>query len=134
MPGVEVDVVSSVLVSSDGGETWHTAELGSRQEQPLDKAWAWTLWTAEVPVHPCRGPKSNSSVRLPTHLTINNPKVPNPCGIFVVFCEAFRHRVRLDAVRTRGDRTRRRKKLEICVTLVIIIISMNVFRSCSFKI
>jgi len=39
-----------VDVSADGGNTWHQAELGQGQEQPLDQAWAWTLWEAEVPL------------------------------------------------------------------------------------
>lgn len=39
-----------VDVSADGGSTWHQAELGQGQEQPLDQAWAWTLWEADVPL------------------------------------------------------------------------------------
>jgi sulfite oxidase len=39
-----------VDVSADGGETWTTAELGKGAEQPMHKAWAWTLWSASVPL------------------------------------------------------------------------------------
>mmetsp|Transcript_5700 Transcript_5700/g.10872 ORF Transcript_5700/g.10872 Transcript_5700/m.10872 type:complete len:547 (-) Transcript_5700:108-1748(-) len=39
-----------VDVSADGGETWEVAELGEGKEQPLNQAWAWTLWECEVPV------------------------------------------------------------------------------------
>ena len=37
-----------VDVSSDGGKSWKTATLTDGKEQPLDRAWAWTLWEAEV--------------------------------------------------------------------------------------
>ena len=37
-----------VDVSGDGGETWETAELGEGSEQPVDRAWAWTFWQAEL--------------------------------------------------------------------------------------
>ena len=39
-----------VDVSSDGGKTWHVADLGSGKEQKGDRAWAWTLWEATVPL------------------------------------------------------------------------------------
>lgn len=38
-----------VDVSSDGGETWHTAKL-DKLNQPLTKSWAWTLFSATVPL------------------------------------------------------------------------------------
>lgn len=38
-----------VDVSADGGNTWHEATL-RQPPQPLSRAWAWTLWEAEVPV------------------------------------------------------------------------------------
>ena len=41
-----------VDVSADGGRTWTAAELGDGADQPLSKAWAWTLWTADVPLPP----------------------------------------------------------------------------------
>lgn len=44
-----------VEVSPDGGETWFNADLGRGKEQPVDRAWAWTLWTAEVPISAPRG-------------------------------------------------------------------------------
>jgi len=37
-----------VDVSADGGNTWKTATLTAGKEQPLDRAWAWTLWEADV--------------------------------------------------------------------------------------
>ena len=39
-----------VEVSGDGGQTWHEAVLGKGNDQEIDKAWAWTLWSAEVKV------------------------------------------------------------------------------------
>lgn len=39
-----------VDVSSDNGETWHTAELKKRAGEESGRAWAWALWEAEVPV------------------------------------------------------------------------------------
>ena len=50
-----------VDVSADGGNTWHTAELGAGSDQPYMKAWAWTLWSAEVPIPAAseRGPDNS---------------------------------------------------------------------------
>ena len=39
-----------VDVSSDNGETWHTASLGEGSEQPAGRAWAWTFWEVELPI------------------------------------------------------------------------------------
>ena len=39
-----------VDVSADGGKTWRSAALGQGSEQPLDRAWAWTFWEADVEV------------------------------------------------------------------------------------
>lgn len=40
-----------VDVTADNGKTWHTADLkGIAQES--GRAWAWTLWEAEVPIPP----------------------------------------------------------------------------------
>uniref|UniRef100_A0A183IQ39 Sulfite oxidase n=1 Tax=Soboliphyme baturini TaxID=241478 RepID=A0A183IQ39_9BILA len=39
-----------VDVSSDGGETWHTADLEQATDQKLFKMWAWTLWSCRVPL------------------------------------------------------------------------------------
>ena len=39
-----------VDVSADNGETWTTAELGRGSEQQYGQAWAWTMWTCEVPL------------------------------------------------------------------------------------
>ena len=39
-----------VDVSADGGETWQTADLKEGADQPLHKAWAWTLWETEVEI------------------------------------------------------------------------------------
>lgn len=41
--------INRVDVSGDGGESWVVAEL-QQTEQPYNRAWAWTLWTAEVPI------------------------------------------------------------------------------------
>jgi sulfite oxidase len=38
-----------VDVSADGGNSWHTADL-ERPEQPLTRSWAWTLFSATVPL------------------------------------------------------------------------------------
>ena len=52
-----------VDVSADGGRTWTAAELGEGADQPLSKAWAWTLWTADALPPPKEGgaPTSTSS-------------------------------------------------------------------------
>lgn len=42
--------VIRVDVSADMGHTWQVANLREGHDQPLDKAWAWTLWDVEVPV------------------------------------------------------------------------------------
>lgn len=39
-----------VDVSADSGKTWRTATLTEGSQQPLDRAWAWTFWTLDVPV------------------------------------------------------------------------------------
>jgi sulfite oxidase len=41
--------ITRVDVSSDGGKTWHAAELSS-SKQRRNKVWAWTQWEATVPV------------------------------------------------------------------------------------
>lgn len=43
------NVINRVDVSVDGGTTWHQADL---QQSPmrLYKGWAWTLWSAQLPV------------------------------------------------------------------------------------
>lgn len=44
--------VIRVDVSADGGNTWHTADLGEGSDQPADRAWAWTLWECDIPLPP----------------------------------------------------------------------------------
>ena len=39
-----------VDVSIDGGNNWVTAKLKEGSEQPLDKAWAWTFWEANIKI------------------------------------------------------------------------------------
>lgn len=39
-----------VDVSSDGGKTWHVADMEQDSKQTVDKMWAWTVWTATVPL------------------------------------------------------------------------------------
>lgn len=43
-----------VDVTSDGGETWHVAELekeeGDTINSPTGRDWAWSLWTINIPV------------------------------------------------------------------------------------
>lgn len=39
-----------VDVSIDGGKSWQTADLLEGKEQPLDRAWAWTLWECSFPI------------------------------------------------------------------------------------
>mmetsp|Transcript_9783 Transcript_9783/g.22769 ORF Transcript_9783/g.22769 Transcript_9783/m.22769 type:complete len:590 (+) Transcript_9783:181-1950(+) len=41
-----------VEVSLDGGASWHLANLGEGSEQHLRRAWAWTFWSASLPVPP----------------------------------------------------------------------------------
>ncbi|RYG59211.1 hypothetical protein EON64_20470, partial [archaeon] len=42
--------IMRVDVSADGGKTWHTARLADGSQQPMDQAWAWTFWEADLPV------------------------------------------------------------------------------------
>jgi sulfite oxidase len=42
--------IHRVEVSADGGETWVAADLEEGLDQPYGRAWAWTTWSAEVPV------------------------------------------------------------------------------------
>ena len=44
-----------VDVSADGGASWTTATLKEGAEQPLDRAWAWTLWEADLDLSPAAG-------------------------------------------------------------------------------
>ena len=39
-----------VDVSIDGGKSWKTATLKEGSEQPIDRAWAWTLWECEFDI------------------------------------------------------------------------------------
>jgi len=41
--------VIRVDVSLDGGESWAQARLLEGSKQPVDRAWAWTLWEYELP-------------------------------------------------------------------------------------
>ncbi len=34
-------------VSIDQGKTWKTATLNEGSDQPIDRAWAWTLWEVD---------------------------------------------------------------------------------------
>lgn len=44
-----------VDVTTDGGKTWHVAELETTDKEsivlPTGRNWGWTLWTAKVPVN-----------------------------------------------------------------------------------
>jgi sulfite oxidase len=51
-----------VDVSADMGHTWHVANLREGHDQPLDKAWAWTLWDVDVPV-PTAGSGARVEIR-----------------------------------------------------------------------
>jgi len=42
--------IAIVEVSVDGGQTWHVAELKEGRDQPVNRAWAWTFWTIDVPI------------------------------------------------------------------------------------
>ena len=44
-----------VDVSTDGGKTWHSAELQPPPNQTLYKTFAWTLWEVSVPLPENRG-------------------------------------------------------------------------------
>ena len=92
-----------VDVSSDGGETWHTAELGRGKEQPTDKAWAWTLWTAEVPVHPCRDAKVELVCKATDSSHNQQPESPESVWNLRGILNNSWHRVRLDIVEEDED-------------------------------
>lgn len=42
--------ITRVDVSADGGTTWTRATLKEGATQPYGRAWAWTLWDADVPI------------------------------------------------------------------------------------
>lgn len=42
--------VVRVDVSSDGGKTWHVADIVAGRDQKYMRAWAWVLWEAHVPI------------------------------------------------------------------------------------
>jgi len=52
-----------VDVSADGGKTWQTATLKEGSSQRLDRAWAWTLWEADVNI-PASLPKEITHLEL----------------------------------------------------------------------
>jgi len=41
-----------VDVSSDGGQSWTSADTLTSDPAQHPQAWGWSLWTAEVPVPP----------------------------------------------------------------------------------
>lgn len=53
--------VVRVDISSDGGKTWHIADL-LQDNSPLYRAWAWTLWQVNVPVPPEISVSSNVEI------------------------------------------------------------------------
>eukprot|EP00656_Telonema_subtile_P009952 TRINITY_DN14731_c0_g1_i6.p1 TRINITY_DN14731_c0_g1~~TRINITY_DN14731_c0_g1_i6.p1 ORF type:complete len:263 (-),score=57.28 TRINITY_DN14731_c0_g1_i6:64-852(-) len=53
-----------VDVSADGGVTWTSAELEEGSEQHPARAWAWTFWSASVPVVLPQGTKTGDQVKL----------------------------------------------------------------------
>ena len=46
-----------VDVSTDGGETWHVADIIAGADQPYMRAWAWVVWEATIPVPASHGGK-----------------------------------------------------------------------------
>lgn len=44
--------IARVDVSADGGKAWTVATLRRPEGQPIYRTWAWTLWTAVVPLPP----------------------------------------------------------------------------------
>lgn len=42
--------ITRVDLSTDGGETWQTATLKDGKAQPSNRAWAWVLWEATLPL------------------------------------------------------------------------------------
>ena len=49
-----------VDLSADGGKTWHTADL-KKLPQPLTKSWAWTLFSATIPLEADVGTDDSTS-------------------------------------------------------------------------
>jgi len=42
--------IQRVDVTTDGGRTWHAADLHTDDPQPYGRQWAWTVWEASVPL------------------------------------------------------------------------------------
>lgn len=40
-----------VDLTSDGGETWHEAEINEQNDAEAPYHWSWTLWTAKIPIN-----------------------------------------------------------------------------------
>ena len=78
-----------VDVSGDNGATWHTATLAEGSEQPMDRAWAWTFWEAELPPpappQPPPPPAYPSGAAPPTARAEAAPPPPPPP---VLICKA----------------------------------------------
>lgn len=57
-----------VDLTADGGKSWHVAELecepGEKGQLPTGRNWAWTLWSARMPVPEQQGDKKEMEVEV----------------------------------------------------------------------
>lgn len=58
-----------VDVTVDGGQTWHVANLDKQDEAMPPQHWAWTIWSAKLPV-----PKNAKKVSIILELFLNKTK------------------------------------------------------------
>ena len=86
-----------VDVSTDGGSSWQTAQLGQGKEQNPFKAWAWTFWELDVPLP--RGSVERGSVELCCRATdasyCTQPENPEPIWNLRGLNNVAWHRVQL---------------------------------------
>jgi sulfite oxidase len=100
--------VVRVDVSADGGKTWHESTLQPAEDAPgagVNRHWAWTLWTATVPVpvDPVTGKKVRCGCGTPwsTHAHASADPAEH-CGCSTLCCRRCAGHVR--AARVQGHR------------------------------
>jgi sulfite oxidase len=72
-----------VDVSSDGGKTWHPADLEEGGDQPYGRSWAWTLWSAVIPTEVKEG-KASAEIVVKAVDEAANSQPGDPAGIWNV--------------------------------------------------
>lgn len=83
-----------VEVSVDGGKSWQVADLGEGSKQRLNRAWAWTFFSASVPIPPELQGKTTSVVCKATDAAYNTqPEQASSVWNIRGICNSSWHRV-----------------------------------------